>query len=109
MEALWSTAHLVACIHPGWQALHGRTQVIASWRAILQNPDSPEIECSDAKALVIGDCAFVTCTENMEGNQLVATNIFARDGEDWKMVHHQAAPFSRSAPSSAGAPEDSLN
>lgn len=95
MRALWSSRQLVACIHPGWQILYGREEVMASWDAILAGDRSPRVECDDARAFVYGDAAFVTCTEKLPETELVATNVFAREGDVWKMVHHQAAPFQR--------------
>ncbi len=98
MNGLWSKRHVVACIHPGWQVLYGFDDVMASWRAILASEAAPEIEHTDARAIVLGDCAFVTCTERVEGGELVATNVFVRETEGWRLVHHQAGPFSRESP-----------
>ena len=33
LEALWARRAPVACIHPGWPALHGREEVMLSWRS----------------------------------------------------------------------------
>lgn len=92
MDAVWSARSPVACIHPGWSALLGRDPVMASWRAILEGPGAPAIHCADAVAHVLGDSAFVTCFEHVPGGQLVATNVFVREGGSWRMVHHQAGP-----------------
>jgi hypothetical protein len=32
----------------------------------------------------------VICSEHLEGGTLAATNVFAREGGAWKLVHHQA-------------------
>tara|TARA_B100001123_G_C14820333_1_gene831926 strand:- start:175 stop:585 length:411 start_codon:yes stop_codon:yes gene_type:complete len=94
MEELWAEVAPVAVIHPGWQALTGRQQVIESWQAILEGPNSPEITCHGASAHVCGDVAYVLCYERVGDEFLVATNIFAREGSAWRMVHHQAGPTS---------------
>lgn len=94
MELLWSENQQVACLHPGWGPLFGREEVLASWKAIIQNPDSPAIFCHDAQARILGDNAYVICFEEIDGNFLVATNFFAREGRVWKLVHHQAGPTS---------------
>lgn len=91
MDAVWARGEPVACIHPGWAALVGRARVMASWKAIFES-GAPEIECDAAEAHVLGDVAFVTCTELVDGGQLVATNLFAREDGDWRMVHHHAGP-----------------
>lgn len=95
MNRLWSAQHPVACLHPGWEALHGRDEVLASWQAIMENPAAPDVTCVDAVASVLGESAFVTCVEQLGHVELVATNLFVRENGAWKLVHHQAAPFSR--------------
>lgn len=96
MERAWSSVHPVACIHPGWEVLHGRDEVLASWQAILENPSAPEVDCAESVAVVLGETAYVTCVELLGPDvELVATNLFVRENGDWKLVHHQAAPFAR--------------
>lgn len=96
MRALWSQQHPVACIHPGWEALYGHDEVMASWQAILENPDAPEVSCVEANAAVLGETAYVTCVERLGPHvELVATNLFVRENGRWKLVHHQAGPFTR--------------
>jgi ketosteroid isomerase-like protein len=93
MEALWSMAAPVLCVHPGWTALAGREPVIQSWRAILANPEAPRVMCHDDRAFLYGDFAIVQCEEELDGGHLVATNMFVRESGGWKMIHHQASPL----------------
>lgn len=93
MESVWAEHHAVACIHPGWDVLAGRRDVLASWRNILDSGSAPEVSCSLAEAHVLGDAAFVTCHEMVSGGRLAATNVFVREGAGWRMVHHQATPI----------------
>ena len=95
IEALWAHRAPVACIHPGWDALHGRDEVIASWRAILGGGGGPPVRCTRPSASVIGDSAYVVCGEAIDGAELVATNFFVREDGAWKLVHHQAGPIHR--------------
>jgi hypothetical protein len=37
----------------------------------------------------------VICVEHLDGGDLIATNVFAREGTLWKLVHHQAGPTPR--------------
>ena len=92
MERLWAERAPVTCIHPGWRALTGRAEVVESWRAILSNPEAPDIRCRDARAYPNGDLAYVVCYEVIGRSALVATNVFAREDGTWKLVHHQAGP-----------------
>lgn len=92
MEDLWARHGPVACIHPGWQALSTREEVMESWQAILANPNAPDIVCRGAEAFVLGEAAFVICYEVIGQDVLVATNVFVREAGDWKIAHHQAGP-----------------
>lgn len=92
MEALWAVRAPVACVHPGWDALRGRDEVMTSWRAILENPRAPRVECQDATAHVLGGLAFVVCIEEISGAELVATNVYVLEDGRWRMAHHHAGP-----------------
>lgn len=92
MHDLWAREAPVACIHPGWQALTDRDEIMESWRAILGNPGSPRILCRNAEAFVLGPVAFVLCYEVIGEDVLVATNLFVQEGGSWKLAHHQAGP-----------------
>jgi ketosteroid isomerase-like protein len=97
MDAAWSSRLDVACLHPGWQPLFGRAAVLESWAAILGNPQSPKIRARDAKVQMHGEIAVVVCYEEIDGQFLVASNVFVHEGQIWKMVLHQGG-------ATAGAP-----
>ena len=97
MDRLWSRRAAVACIHPGWQPLSGREEVMKSWEGILGGGEAPEIFCLEPKAHIIGATAFVVCYEQIGSGVLVATNIFVKEGDDWRLVHHQAGPCNAEA------------
>lgn len=107
MDELWARAHPVACIHPGWPALHGRGDVMSSWRSILLDGAPTEIRCEAARAGLLGAAGFVVCTEHVEGGALVATNLFALENGIWQIVHHQAGPLA--AESAVPPPDERLN
>lgn len=92
MDEAWARRHDVACIHPGWQPLSGRDEVMESWTGILANDEAPRVACRAPRAYLAGDAAFVTCFEVIGKGALVATNVFCREGGLWKLVHHQAGP-----------------
>jgi ketosteroid isomerase-like protein len=92
MEAVWSRSDSIACVHPGWRALHGRESVMATWRSILEGEGAPDITFSNARAYVNGTSAFVICIERLPGGSLVSTNLFSREDGEWRMVHHHTGP-----------------
>jgi ketosteroid isomerase-like protein len=101
MDKLWAREHEIAVVHPGWQAVYGRDDVLASWHGILQSPGSPDIACTGVRVFVTGDVAFVICTEKLLSGDLIATNVFIRESSEWKLIHHHAGPTATDDASSA--------
>jgi ketosteroid isomerase-like protein len=93
LDALWARRAPVACVHPGWDVLDGRTEVVESFRAILESSSAPNVRCTEAQAHLLGEVAFVTCHELVSGARLVAVNLFVREDGAWRLVHHQATPL----------------
>lgn len=98
MNEIWARRAPVGCIHPGWDALLGRDQVMASWRAIMAN-GAPPIRCVAPRVQRLGDAALVICEEHVGGGRLIATNAFVHEDGRWRIVHHHAGPM-------AGGEED---
>lgn len=109
MEALWATAAPICCIHPGWEAIYERDDVIESWRAILTGATPPDINCIAPRVYFYGEAAFVVCFEEIHGDHLIATNYFVREEGRWKMVHHQAGPTRAVMPEEADEPNPTVN
>ena len=92
MDSLWADGE-VTCIHPGWPPLRGREAVMKSWRDILGH-EPPDVSAHHAEAALQNGVAVVTCIELIPGpgrpQALSATNMFVKQGNAWKIVHHQA-------------------
>ena len=101
MEAIWDTAapDAVVCVHPGWPMLRGRNEVLRSWAAVMANTDYIQFFLTDVQVTVTGDTAVVTCTENVltsadvgENASVVATNVFVRRPDGWRLQVHHGSP-----------------
>lgn len=92
METLWSSGTDIAVIHPGWSPLHGYRAVMDSWHRLLSAPGATPVLCSEPRVYMMDQAAFVICTESFDETELVATNIFIRESDGWKLVHHQSGP-----------------
>ena len=90
-QAVRSSQAPISCIHPGWELLSGREDVVESWRSIIRG-GAPTIRCREPEVFLYGNTATVLCYEEVEGDFLIATNVFVREVAAWKMVHHQAGP-----------------
>jgi len=97
MESIWAKQAPVACMHPGMDVIRGRPEVLKSWRGILSHEGSPQLVCDRVEVHLVGDVAYVTCLEGTAGDPpaLVATNVYVREGETWRMLLHQAGPLTR--------------
>jgi ketosteroid isomerase-like protein len=99
MERVWTPAARAKCVHPGWPLLSGWEAVRASWEAIFANTGEMRFTISEVQVAVEGDVAWVTCTENILAQirgrvsvtAVVATNIFERGLDGWRLVHHHAS------------------
>lgn len=92
MEGLWAETAEVSCVHPGWPPVRGRDTVMQTWKGILANPPHPAIRALEASATVAGDVGLVVCYEAIGDSFLVASNLFLREGDLWRLIHHQAGP-----------------
>ena len=95
MEAVWAEQSNVFCVHPGWQPITTRSEVMASWREILSNAGPTPVRCIAPKSTIFGDIGLVCCYERLANQHLVASNLFIRADGRWRMVHHQAGPLAR--------------
>ena len=48
------------------------------------------MEIKNGVAHIYGGLGVVICYEMFSDITLVATNIFAKEADSWKMIHHQA-------------------
>jgi uncharacterized protein (TIGR02246 family) len=103
MAAVWDDADpdALVCVHPGWPMLRGRGQVLRSFSAIMANTPYIQFFLTDVHVHVEGDTAVVTCTENIltavsqeagSSGEVVATNVFRRRPDGWRLQVHHGSP-----------------
>ncbi|MEV4425372.1 nuclear transport factor 2 family protein [Streptomyces sp. R-07] len=109
LSGLWldDGATPISCVHPGWPVLTGRGEVLRSYALIMANTEYIQFFLTDLRISLTGDTALVTCTENilsggpaedgaelgpLVGQLVVATNVFRRTPEGWRIWSHHASP-----------------
>lgn len=100
MDLIWSQQEYVTCVHPGWTLRVGWPAVRDSWVLIFNNTFSMKFDLTEIQIQVAGDIAWVICTENItsrqgdstQESQVLATNLFERIGDQWKIIHHHGSP-----------------
>jgi ketosteroid isomerase-like protein len=114
----------VVCVHPGWPAVRGRSEVLRSFALIMANMPYIQFFLTDVDIRVSGDVAVVGCVENtltalegeedpaagFAGGRVVATNIFRRFESGWRLWVHHGSPVLALDPddSEDDADDDSL-
>lgn len=101
MDAVWAHDERASCVHPGWPLLAGWPAVRDSWGAIFANTEEMRFTLSDVRVVAAGETAVVTCTENILSGtagriavtSVLATNVFERRPDGWRMVLHHASPI----------------
>ncbi|KAF4409463.1 MULTISPECIES: nuclear transport factor 2 family protein [Streptomyces] len=106
LSAMWLPGE-VSCVHPGWPVLRGNGEVLRSYALIMANTEYIQFFLTDVEVSVEGDIALVTCTENilsggpaeeegelgpLVGQLVVATNVFRRTGDGWRVWAHHGSP-----------------
>ncbi|MFI8290701.1 DUF4440 domain-containing protein [Streptomyces sp. ms191] len=109
ISTLWldDGATPISCVHPGWPVLTGRGEVLRSYALIMANTEYIQFFLTDVKTSLTTDVAIVTCTENilsggpaedgaelgpLVGQLVVATNVFRRTPDGWKIWSHHGSP-----------------
>jgi len=100
MDRIWAQQEYVTCIHPGWTLRIGWPAVRDSWVLIFNNTFSMKFDLTEIQVQVAGDVAWVICTENITSRQgettqesrVLATNLYERVEEQWKIIHHHGSP-----------------
>jgi ketosteroid isomerase-like protein len=104
MSEVWLQEDWVKCVHPGWDLLIGWEDIYQSWEKIFSAPTGMRVSATDLEIKIEGDFALVSCNENialfLDGTsapvsaRTIATNLFNRIGDRWRMVHHHASQVS---------------
>ena len=104
MTEIWLDDPHTLCIHPGAEPLRGAASITRSWALIMANVPYIQFFLTDVQVTVHEDVASVTCTENVltaneetaqdsfTGAKAVATNVFVRTEDTWRLWIHHASP-----------------
>lgn len=104
MTELWVEDAEALCVHPGALPVRGTPAINRSWALIMANTPYIQFFLTDVEVSVLADVASVTCTENVltaddstddgsfTGAKAVATNVFVRTAQGWRLWIHHASP-----------------
>ncbi len=102
MRAVWLDDDSIQCVHPASERLVGRERVHGSWAAIFKATQAIRFELEDLTIEIVGDFAWASAIERIRPNaeaepisEAVATNLFVRRSDGWKLLLHHASPIAR--------------
>ncbi|MDO9202154.1 MAG: nuclear transport factor 2 family protein [Hydrogenophaga sp.] len=105
LMACWADEDDIVCVHPGGPRLVGHAAVRAAFDAMFAN-GSVQAHPEKVRRLDAGHCSVHSVVERValmsdDGLQqawVVATNVYAKTAQGWRMVAHHASPGSRTEP-----------
>ena len=100
MMAVWADDDSIACIHPLAAPLNGRVAVAAGWRSIFEAAGQFRVQVEIAHEIHEADQVIRIVREYLIIGQetdprppILATNVFRRQADGWRLVLHHASPL----------------
>ncbi|MCG6895834.1 MAG: nuclear transport factor 2 family protein [Thiocapsa sp.] len=111
MGEVWTETAAAVCVHPGGDLLSGRAEVLRSWADILNGAQLPEVRyrvlqrmTSDQLAVHLVEELIRPSHSRDAPNRVLATNVYHRATDGWRMVaHHASLPLMTARPKPADA------
>ncbi|WP_439520957.1 YybH family protein [Hydrogenophaga sp.] len=105
LMACWADDEDIVCVHPGGPRLVGHAAVRAAFEALFSN-GSVQAVPEKVRRLDAGSCSVHSVVERVQvmtddGPQqawVVATNVYAKTAQGWRLVAHHASPGTRTEP-----------
>lgn len=99
LMSVWAEDDEIACVHPGGPRAVGVVAIRASFEAVLSQ-GALHVTAEQVRRLETATCAIHHVTEKIqamtpEGLQVayvMATNVYLRTAQGWRMVLHHASP-----------------
>jgi len=100
MMAVWASDDSIACIHPLAAPLNGHVAVEAGWRSMFEAAGQFRVQVEVAHEIRETDQVIRIVREHLIIGQeaeprppILATNVYRREADGWRMVLHHAAPL----------------
>jgi len=105
LMACWVDEDDIVCVHPGGPRLVGHAAVRAAFEAMFAN-GSVQAFPEKVRRLDAGPCSVhsvvervaVMSDDGMQHAWVVATNVYVKTAQGWRMVAHHASPGTRAEP-----------
>ena len=117
LMALWSDDDDAVCVHPGGPRVIGARAIRATFEAMFANGGriaaSPErvrrVRSMDAAVHHLVERIEVVTPEGPRTGFVLATNVYLKTAQGWRMVAHHASPGSAHEPGDASEAPQTLH
>lgn len=99
LMAVWSDDDEIVCVHPGGPRAIGARAIRASFEAIFAKGGIPVRLESARRLLSLGTAVHsvvervsIQTAQGERAGYVVATNVFVRTAQGWRLVCHHASP-----------------
>ena len=100
MMAVWAANDSIACIHPLTSPLTGHAAVVAGWRSIFEAAGQFRVQVELAHEMrAPGEVVRIVREYLVIGQEteprppILATNVYRKEDDGWRMVLHHASPL----------------
>ena len=105
LMACWADEDEIVCVHPGGPRMIGTAAVRAGFEALFAN-GSVKAQPEKVLRLDAGACRVhsvvervqVVSNDGLQEAWVVATNVYAKTAQGWRMLAHHASPGTHSEP-----------
>src|SRR5262245_10600106 len=113
MMEVWAEDEEIVCIHPGGPRLNGYEQVRESWAQMFKSRQRLQVHLSHKMHVQGMMLSIHSVHENIAvprepkaGPPMVATNVYLRTGNGWRLlVHHASRAPGAPAPPATNGPK----
>lgn len=111
MMAVWGSDDTIACVHPLAAPLDGRVAVAAGWRSMFEAAGQfrirAELVCemrAPTQVIRIVREYLVIGQETEPRPPILASNVYRKETDGWRLVLHHASPLHVGAPAETEPP-----
>jgi ketosteroid isomerase-like protein len=109
LMAVWSDEDDTVCVHPGGPRVVGPRAIRAAFAAIFTNgpisvrPEKVKRMLSTTSAVHnVLECVSVSTDEGVKTAWVIATNVYLKTAQGWRLVVHHASPGTAVEPPDVG-------
>ena len=111
MMAVWAADDSIVCIHPLAAPLNGHAAVVAGWRSMfeaagqfrMQIETAHEIREAGQVIRIVREYLIIG-QEREPRPPILASNVYRKEADGWRMVLHHASPLQVGGMSAARSP-----